>query len=63
LDDVLYAKESEEGYGQHESNLSLQLFQHDCASFSDLNSFSNLEIIKSEFCTVEDANVHAHNSY
>jgi hypothetical protein len=39
------------------------LFQHACTSFSNLKSFSNLEIIKSYFSIVKDENVHSYNSY
>jgi hypothetical protein len=63
LDNVLDEEETEEVYGQQESYPSLQLFQHACTSFSDLKSFSNLEIIKSDFSIVKDANVHAYISY
>jgi hypothetical protein len=63
LDNVLDEEETEEVYGQQEAYPSLQLFQHACASFSDLKYFSDLEIIKSDFSIVKDANVHAYNSY
>jgi hypothetical protein len=39
------------------------LFQHACTSFSDIKSFSDLEINKSYFSIVKDANVNAYNSY
>ena len=38
LDNVLDNEETEEVYGQHEAYPSLKLFQHACASFSDLKS-------------------------
>ena len=57
LDNVLDEEETEEVYGQQEAYPSLQFFQHACTSFSDL------EIIKSDFSIVKDANVHAYNSY
>jgi hypothetical protein len=63
LDNVLDEEETEEVYGQQEAYPSLQLFQHACTSFSDLKYFSDLEIIKSYFSIVKDANVHAYNSY
>ena len=63
LDNFLDEEETEEVCGQHEAYPSLQLFQHACASFSYLKSFFDLEIIKSDFSIVKDANVHAYNSY
>jgi len=63
LDNFLDEEEIEEVYGHHEAYPILQLFQHACASFSDLKYFSNHEIIKSKFSIVKDANVHAYNSY
>jgi hypothetical protein len=63
LENVLDEEETEEVYGKQEDYPSLQFFQHACTSFSDLKFFSYLEIIKSNFSIVKDANVHAYNSY
>ena len=63
LYNVLDTEEIEEVYGQHEAYPSLKLFQHACASFSDLKYFSDLEIFKSYLSIIKDANVHAYNTY
>ena len=63
LYNVLDTEETEEVYGKHETYLSLKLFQHACASFSNLKYFSDLEIFKSNLSIIKDSNVHAYNTY
>jgi hypothetical protein len=59
----LDAEDQKESYENEGSYMGSHLFQHDSASFSDLYSSLDLEIIASYFSTVEDAYVHSLNCH